>query len=358
MRTPYTIEDSGDPYQPFVLAGNVSPSVTGSGIKPIEYFGRYNFSTPQAASEFIQTPNFTEFWDRNNVGVKNIGIRAELNDSGRYNSPTLNWSYEKEMQYNKDVLNRRLSNPKIDPAVAQKAFENSSVASRAAGRFYTQQGLANSARDTSFYLNAKNSQLDGGSYPIRLIADERLSRFSLSDRTPFNGNIPQYPEQITVDEALRQNRNTNLSRTVGTDLGASLSSNPKGEAFVSSQMASQESRHAGRVDVDSGKVTLIGKPKTSVPMQMARNIASGAGTFMNYAGIVPLVTSEVRRQKADFENPVTGEVYKKDEVTDVDGRTYANSDLQTIARYHPDNADLHPEITDEMRKKFNPKWFE
>jgi hypothetical protein len=84
----------------------------------------------------------------------------------------------------------------------------------------------------------------------------------------------------------------------------------------------------------------------------------GTGTFMNYAGIVPLVTSEVRRQKADFENPVTGEVYKKDEVTTVDGRTYSNSDLETIARYHPDNADLHPEITDAMRKKFNPKWFE
>jgi hypothetical protein len=97
--------------------------------------------------------------------------------------------------------------------------------------------------------------------------------------------------------------------------------------------------------------TLVEQPEVTSAIK-------GAGTFMNYAGIVPLVTSEVRRQKADFENPVTGEVYKKDEVTTVDGRTYSNSDLETIARYHPDNADLHPEITDAMRRKFNPKWFE
>jgi hypothetical protein len=330
----------------------------GGAIKPIEYFGRYNFSSPTAAAQFIQTPQFTGFWDRANAGINNIGVRAELNDSGRYNSPSLRWSYEKEMQYNKDVLNRRLANPNIDPKVAQKAYENASVASRAAGRFYTQQGLPNSVNDTSFYLNSKNSQLDGGSYPVRVIADERLSRFSLSNRTPFNGNIPQYPEQITVDEALRQNRNTNLTRTVGTDLGASLSSNPKGEAFVSSQMASQESRHAGRVNVDTGEVTLIGKPKTPIRMQMAGNAINATGTFMNYAGIIPLVADEAERRRSDYQNPVTQEYFTKDRVTELDGITYDSATPQQIAMFHPDNAEDHPEITDEMRKKFYPKWFE
>lgn len=330
----------------------------GSGqINPVQYFGRYNFQTPQAAANFIQTPQFSDFWGQGKVGLKDIGVRAELNDSGRYNSPSLRWSYEKEMQYNKDNLNRRLANPKIDPNVAQKAFENASLSSRAAGRFYTQQGLPNSASNTSFYLNAANSQLDSGSVPVRVIADPRLSRFSISDRVPFNGNIPQYPEQLTVQEALQQNRNTNLSRVVGKDLGASLSSNPKGEAFVSSQMASQESRYAGRVSSD-GSVTLMGKPKTPVAVQTAGNILSKAGSFMNYAGVVPIVTSELRRAKADYENPVTQEVYKKEDVQEVDGQKYATADLATIARYHPDNADLHPEITDAMRKKFHPKWFD
>jgi len=330
----------------------------GSGqINPVQYFGRYNFPTAQAAANFIQTPQFTGFWDRNNVGINNIGIRAELNDSGRYNSPSLNWSYEKEIQYNKDNLNRRLANPLIDPKVAQKAFENASLASRAAGRFYTQQGLPNSSTNTAFYLNAANSQIDSGSVPVRVIADPRLSKFSINDRVPFNGNIPKYPEQLTVQEALRENRNTNLSRVVGKDFGASLSSNPKTEAFVSSQMASKESRYAGRVNAD-GSVTLMGNPKVPIALQKVGNALQGTGTFLNYAGLIPIVTSELRRAKADYENPVTQQVYKKEDIQDVDGQKYATADLATIARYHPDNADLHPEITDAMRKKFHPKWFD
>ncbi len=326
-------------------------------IKPIQYFGRYNFSTPQAAANFIQTPQFTGLWDRNNVGLQNIGVRAELNDSGRYNSPSLNWTYEKEMQHNRDVLARRLANPKIDPAVAQRAFENSSLASRAAGRFYTQQGLPNSASNTAFYLNSANTQLDSGSVPVRVIADPRLSRFAISDRIPFNGNIPEYPEQLSVQEALQKNRNTNLSRVVGKDLGASLSSNPKGEAFVSSQMASKESRYAGRVNAD-GTVTLMGSPKTSVALQRVGNALQGTGTFMNYAGVIPIVTSELRRAKADYENPVTQEVYKKEDVVDLDGRKYTKESVSDMARMHPMNAKNHPEITDDMRYAYHPAWFD
>lgn len=88
------------------------------------------------------------------------------------------------------------------------------------------------------------------------------------------------------------------------------------------------------------------------------NVANKANTFMNYAGIVPIASKELLRAKSDYENPVTQEVYKKGETTYLDGLTYANADLETIARFHPDNAEDHPEITDEMRKKFNPKWFE
>jgi hypothetical protein len=353
MANPYFMDEFNRQEEQALMGVN-----KGSGqINPIQYFGRYNFSTPQAAANFIQTPAFSDFWGQGKVGLYDIGVRSELNDSGRYNSPSLKWSYEKEMQYNKDVLNRRLANSNIDPAVAQKAYQNASLASRAAGRFYTQQGLPNSANNTAFYLNAANSQLDSGSVPVRVIADPRLSRFSISERTPFNGNIPQYPEKLSVQEALQQNRSTNLSRVVGKDLGASLSSNPKGESFVSSQMASQESRYAGRVNAEDGTVTLMGKPKVSVPMQVARNLLQGAGTFMNYAGIIPLVASELERKRSDYQNPVTQEYYTKDKVTEIDGVNYPTSDLAEIAKYHPDNAANHPEITDEMRKKFYPKWF-
>lgn len=87
------------------------------------------------------------------------------------------------------------------------------------------------------------------------------------------------------------------------------------------------------------------------------NFANKAGTFANYAGIVPLVASEVERKKSDYQNPVTQEYFTKDKVVELDGIKYESATPQQIAMFHPDNADEHPEITDEMRKKFYPKWF-
>jgi len=113
--------------------------------------------------------------------------------------------------------------------------------------------------------------------------------------------------------------------------------------------------------------------KTSVP-QHAKNLMFEAGTFLeqpevgrlankmqtvgNYAGIIPLVTSELERKRSDYQNPVTQEYFTKDKVTELDGITYESATPKQIAMFHPDNAENHPEITDEMRKKFYPKWFE
>lgn len=348
---PYSIQDPTTNLEQALLG-----VTKGSGqINPVQYFGRYNFSTPQAAANFIQTPQFTGLWDKNNVGLQNIGIRAELNDSGRYNDPMIRGSYADEVSRANASRIKSIERG-IDPDVVQKNLDRSNVSSRASGRFYTQQGIPNSVKDTSFYLNNQNatSRSEPQPYPIRVLADKRLSRFSISEMQPWNG---AYESGITVDEGLGRNQSRNLTRVVGKDLGASLSSNPKTEAFVSSQMASNESRYAGRVNED-GTVTLMGSPKTSVALQRVGNALQGAGTFMNYAGLIPIATSELRRAKADYENPVTQEVYKKEDVQEVDGQKYATADLDTIARYHPDNADLHPEITDAMRKKFYPKWFE
>lgn len=359
------MENEQDPYNPYSSSSaSLIPSLINrysiglNEAKPIQYFGRYNFPDATSAAKFIQTPQFTGFWDRNNVGINNIGIRSELNDAGRYNHPRVPMTYETEVAINREILARRLAQNKIDPAIAQKMYENKMVSDRSAGRFYTQQGLPTSVKDTSYYLTSSNSQLDEGATPVRVIADKRLSRFSLSNRLPWNGRF----EGMSVANAQGLNRQSDLSRVVGKDLGASLSSNPRSESFVSSQMAKPaaqggESRVAGRVNNASGQVELIGKPKVPVALQQAGNVLSKVGTFMNYAGLIPLVTSETKRAKSDYENPVTGDVYKKDEVVDIGGLKFPTSDVQTIAIFHPDNADQHPEITDEMRKKFNPDWF-
>ena len=330
----------------------------GSGqINPIQYFGRYTLPDPTSAANFIQSPVFMDFWDRQKVGKENVGIRSEINDSGRFNSPRPRWDYNKELAYYEGIRDKALAKPenfKGEHDWYKANLERQKVQLRAAGRFYTQQGSPMSANNTSFYLDQWNSRVDGG-FPVRVIADDRLSKFSLAGRTPFNGNIPEYPNQIGVPEALEKNRSMNYSRTVGTDLGASLSSQPDTEAFVSSQMANK-ARLAGKVNADR-TVTLIGMPKTSVPMQVAGNVIQGAGTFMNYAGIIPLATSELERKRSDYQNPVTQEYFTKDKVMELDGITYDSATPQQIAMFHPDNADEHPEITDEMRKKFYPKWF-
>jgi hypothetical protein len=92
-------------------------------------------------------------------------------------------------------------------------------------------------------------------------------------------------------------------------------------------------------------------------MQVTGNLLQGAGTFMNYASLIPIVTSEIERKRSDYQNPVTQEYFTKDKVTELDGIKYDSASPQQIAMFHPDNADEHPEITDEMRKKFYPKWF-
>lgn len=96
--------------------------------------------------------------------------------------------------------------------------------------------------------------------------------------------------------------------------------------------------------------TLLEQPEVA-------NIANKANTFANYAGIIPLAASEIEKKRSDYQNPVTQEYFTKDKVVEIDGLTYDSATPQQIAMFHPDNADEHPEITDEMRRKFYPKWF-
>ena len=107
-------------------------------------------------------------------------------------------------------------------------------------------------------------------------------------------------------------------------------------------------QHARNAIFEAG--TFLEQPEVS-------RLANKANTFGNYAGIIPIVASELERKRSDYQNPVTQEYFTKDKVTELDGITYDSAAIQQIAMFHPDNADEHPEITDEMRKKFYPKWF-
>lgn len=115
---------------------------------------------------------------------------------------------------------------------------------------------------------------------------------------------------------------------------------------------------AGSIPTPSGKPFMTaGQAVKYIPHYLARpdvakDLMSKAGTAGNALGVAGILADAYNRATSDYENPVTGEVFRKDEVTNLDGLNYSNADVQTIAMFHPDNADIHPEITDAMREKF------
>jgi len=96
-------------------------------------------------------------------------------------------------------------------------------------------------------------------------------------------------------------------------------------------------------------------PQFLAQPEVARELMRLAGRAGQGLGVAGILTDAYNRATSDYENPVTGETYSKKDVTNLDGLNYANADLQTIAMFHPDNADQHPEITDAMRDKFFKK---
>jgi len=70
---------------------------------------------------------------------------------------------------------------------------------------------------------------------------------------------------------------------------------------------------------------------------LGKNLTSGKGGIMN-SGLGPAYVPE-------------------NEITRTDGTAHTSESINKMAYYHPDNADLHPEVTDSMRKQYNPSWF-
>jgi hypothetical protein len=277
------------------------PVATAAGeVKPIQRFGRYTFSSPQAAAEFMQSPTFTQFWDKNNVGKENIGVRAEVNDARRYNNPRPRQTYTQAVDKHKANHSRGLAvaaDAKAKglgyspPEVYDKRLAYNLAKERSVGRFYTNLSANSATKDLGFYLTPVSKQ--DGTYPIRLIADKRYGNFSLAGRPNYDGLINT--TGMSHDDALIARRALDLSRRTGVDLGAALSSNTKSEAFVPSGMARPASsggasRVVGTVANNTGDVTLFGMPKVSVANQNLKNILPFMGQSMAkaspYLGVV------------------------------------------------------------------------
>jgi hypothetical protein len=274
------------------------PVATAAGeVKPIQRFGRYTFSNPQDAANFVQSDSFTRFWDKEKVGKQNMGIRSEINDARRFNSPKPSETYT-QARNRAIATNDRLvkfseaarakGQVAPDPKLLLDKFNYDMTKERSVGRFYTNLlGDENLTDDIAHYLNARNSGSANGEATVRVIADKRYKNYNLAGRKPYDGLIDT--SAGSHEQRLLARRNLPTSRRVGVDLGAALSSAPRNESFVSSQLANS-ARRAGRVSIPDGTITLYGMPKTPINTQIKANILPFMGQSMAkaspYLGLV------------------------------------------------------------------------
>lgn len=248
----------------------------------------------------MQSPIFTQFWDRKNVGKENMGVRAEVNDSRRYNNPRPTQTYTDAAQKHKANYTRGLAIAEDAKAkglgyspkeVYDKRLAYNLTKERSVGRFYTNLSSNSATKDIGFYLKPTTKQ--DGTFPIRLIADKRYGNFSLAGRPNYDGLINA--AGMSHEDALVARRALDLTRKTGVDLGAALSSNTKSEAFVPSGMARPASqggasRLVGSVANNTGEITLIASPKVGVAQQTLKNVLPFMGQSMAkaspYLGVV------------------------------------------------------------------------
>jgi len=295
---PSTLKDKLALASSVMSAASQSIAETTGIVKPIEYYSNYKFTDPKDAVRFMQSDNFTGFWDRTNAGKENIGVRAELNDSRRYNTPKLKETYTQALERHKASYTKGLTvsadaqakglgfSPK---EVYDKRLAYNLAKERSVGRFYTDLSAQNSVDDVAYYLNRANSPVEEGSYPIRVIADKRYSGFSLAGRQPYDGLIDL--GSGSHEGRMNARRGLDLSRKTGTDLGSALSSNPRSESFVSSSLARPASdggasRLAGRVNATDGVITVVGKPRVPINTQVMADILPFMGQSMAKAAPV------------------------------------------------------------------------
>jgi len=295
---PNTLKDKLAVASSVMAAASPSIAETTGVVKPIEYYSNYKFTDPKEAVRFMQSKDFTGFWDRTNAGKENIGVRAELNDARRYNSPKPKETYTQAVQKHKANHTKGLvtaADAKAKglgfspPEVYDKRLAYNLAKERSVGRFYTDLSTQNSVDDVAHYLNPANSTVGKESYPIRVIADKRYSGFSLAGRQPYDGLIDLGAG--SHEGRMNARRGLDLSRKTSTDLGAVLSSNPRSESFVPSGMARPASeggasRLAGRVNSTDGVITVVGKPKVPINTQVKANILPFMGQSMAKAAPV------------------------------------------------------------------------
>lgn len=242
------------------------------GFQPVQRFGTYEFTDPKQAAEFMGSRNFTDFWGRGAVDPSDVAARVEYQTRGRYATSILKETAADEIAKANAGLQRRLApNSLVSREDAINAYNFATTGTRAEGRFYTpvEEGVLKD------YLNYGLNKKEGF-IPIRVIADERVSRSRLQGERFGGWTSAEGTGTHQAGMGAEGNRR-NLTRVGGRNLGLALSSNPQGEAFVPSNMArpaSQggSSRVAGRL-TEAGKIVLQGMPKAgSVPLQVLGNI--------------------------------------------------------------------------------------
>lgn len=273
-------------YNPMFMDALNSSGLTPSnswGFQPLQRFGTYEFTDPKQAAEFMRSRNFTDFWGKGAVSPADVAARVEYQTRGRYATPRVNPNgLAIDLKSAQDRYTNALNNPKTLATEAELRTRLNFVTTgaRAEGRFYTpvEEGVL---KDYLGYGVRRGEDI-----PIRVIADERVSRSRLQGER-FGGWTSAEGTETHQAGMGTEGKQRNLSRVGGRNLGLALSSNPEQEVFVPSNMArpaSQggSSRVAGRI-TEAGKIVLNASPKTSVPLQVLGNINRVGGAVVERA---------------------------------------------------------------------------
>ncbi|NDB60001.1 hypothetical protein EB001_16360 [bacterium] len=296
-----------------------------------------DFKSSVDAEKFLTSEDFLKFWNRENVSKEGIGYRVKtsfnaldamegkLNNYGRRN-------YKVLIDERQDTVNRAMANFKpnllnqhrpviVDgihmvgedgrplmthiPEAEQianyaKNMENGlnqiKNLARIENRFHTSYNNVilhsnTEGKGLSAYIDfAKLGQRSGhsgageGNFPIKMLMNENLPRYSLAGYEPFDGNFKGIDVHKAMEALDRNGGNAHLR--YGTRLGATVSSSPKNEMFVPVGMANT-ARRVGNILPDGETIRIAGSAsKIENALRFAGNVGKAAKPVMGVLNAV------------------------------------------------------------------------
>ena len=334
-------------------------------LKTIEELRNAEKFAAMRAERFMLSDEFKSFWNRGGVSDDGIGFRVKTGvnpldasefglrtygrrDYGKLISDRAAMIERTKANFNPNpYLVRELKQPdgsmlrvpvsaEEQTATRFKSLDNAvwqqKNLARIENRFHTpyntvlQNHLIDGRGLKQYIEYAQLNHRSGSSYagemrlPVSMMMDERMPNFSLKNFERFNG----VPHAIGDEQVLGglYNRGAEIGKKYGLELGATVSSNPKEEVFVSATMGNQ-ARRVANVNVDGG-VTVVGPADEALKWAArGRQVLNRGGKILLGAGVVGETIGTPRRIQGYYENALREDPNWRPDISDKIGMSFA-----------------------------------